>query len=154
MGETRRQRRAERRQRGYRTRAEGARTPVRLDKERDCCHEEEWKSQHQSKQQHGGERAESNRVQRSKATLSDASSSKQSRCGGRGAKEQAGASSQERERRARSGEEEKNGTSFIGEGGEWFAARFNTPLTRIEEQRYLLEETTVATNDSRLMGRN
>jgi hypothetical protein len=31
------------------------------------------------------------------------------------------------------GEEEKNDASFIGEGGERFAARFNTPLKWIEE---------------------
>jgi hypothetical protein len=58
-----------------------------------------------------------------------------------------GCAQRERRRQERSwrhperGEEEKNGASFIGEGGEWFAARFNTPLTRIEEQRYLLEVT-------------
>jgi hypothetical protein len=32
----------------------------------------------------------------------------------------------------------------IGEGGEWLAARFNTPLMRIEEQRYPHEETVAA----------
>jgi hypothetical protein len=34
----------------------------------------------------------------------------------------------------------------IGEGGEWLAARFNTPLMRTEEERYLLEETVAAIN--------
>jgi hypothetical protein len=49
-------------------------------------------------------------------------------------------------RRPERGEEEKNDASFIGEGGEWFVARFNTPLTQIEEQCYLIEETAAAIN--------